>query len=63
MTEANTSESGPKPTPAKPAEMPADVLEFIQAVDDYKRIHSRPFPNWSEVFVILKDLGYQKATH
>ena len=63
MTDAKTTEGGAKPTPAKPNEMPADVLEFIQAIDDYKRIHSRPFPNWSEVFDILRDLGYQKAAH
>ena len=50
----------PKANPAKPAEMPQDVLEFIQAIDDYKRLHNRPFPNWSEVLDVLKTLGYEK---
>jgi len=52
--------SDPKANPAKPAEMPHDVLEFIQAIDDYKRLHNRPFPNWSEVLEVLKTLGYEK---
>ena len=54
------SMSDPKAHPAKPAEMPQDVLEFIQAMDDYKRLHNRPFPNWSEVLDVLKMLGYEK---
>lgn len=42
----------------RPDEMPADVLEFITAIDEYKRVHQRPFPTWSEVLEILKGLGY-----
>jgi len=52
--------TGPKATPAKPNEMPPEVLEFIQAIDDYKRLHNRPFPNWSEVLEVLRALGYEK---
>lgn len=48
-------------TNMRPDEMPADVLEFITAVDDYKRIHRRPFPTWSEVLEILKGLGYARV--
>ncbi len=48
-------------TGMRPDEMPADVLEFITAVDDYKRIHRRPFPTWSEVLEILKGLGYSRS--
>ncbi|MCP3920528.1 MAG: hypothetical protein GY711_33800 [bacterium] len=52
-----------KPTAPRPDQMSADVLEFIQAIDDYKRLNNRPFPNWSEVLEILKNLGYeQRAT-
>lgn len=60
-----TSESKDKPKskPTKPNEMPPEVLEFIQAMDDYKRLHNRPFPNWSEVLGVLKVLGYQKQPH
>jgi len=44
----------------RPDEMPAEVLEFITAIDDYKRQNRRPFPTWSEVLEILKALGYQR---
>jgi hypothetical protein len=37
------------------------VLEFITAIDDYKRLHRRPFPTWSEVLEILKTLGYSRT--
>ena len=61
--EPNKPDAGAAPRkPAAPnaAEMPADVLEFIQAIDDYKRLNGRPFPSWSEVLEIVKELGYQK---
>ncbi|MEE8467269.1 MAG: hypothetical protein V3T22_02380 [Planctomycetota bacterium] len=50
-----------KPAGAKPDQMPKEVLEFIQAIDTYKRQNQRPFPNWSEILEILKELGYQKS--
>lgn len=50
-----------KGSAARPDEMPADVLEFIHAIDVYKRVHQRPFPNWSEILEILKTLGYSRA--
>jgi len=50
-------ESGPTGT-LRPDEMPADVVEFITAMDDYKRRNGRPFPNWSEVLQVVKSLGY-----
>lgn len=53
------------PTPddarAMPDDMPADVVEFITAVDGYKRKHRRPFPSWSEILEIVKSLGYERA--
>ena len=50
------SAPGPSDQDVDPA-----VLEFVQAIDRYKRDHSRPFPNWSEVLQILKGLGYRKG--
>jgi hypothetical protein len=44
----------------RPDEMQPDVLEFIHAIDLYKRVNQRPFPNWSEVLEILKGLGYSR---
>ena len=62
-----------KPAPATPAptagaataEAPAEelgeeVLEFLRAIDDYRRLHGRPFPTWTEVLKILHGLGYRK---
>ncbi|MFT5731730.1 MAG: hypothetical protein ACJAZN_001405 [Planctomycetota bacterium] len=50
----------PAPASTKPDQMSTDVLEFIQAIDDYKRLEGRPFPTWSEVLDIVKDLGYER---
>lgn len=47
-------------TAPKPSEMEDDVLEFIQAIDDYKRAEGRPFPTWSEILDIVKELGYER---
>lgn len=48
-------------TTLRPDEMPPDVLEFITAIDDYKRLHQRPFPTWSEVLEVVKRLGYARS--
>ena len=53
--------ASPTPSTSKPAEMEAEVLEFIQAIDDYKRKAGRPFPSWSEVLEIIKGLGYERG--
>jgi hypothetical protein len=37
-----------------------DELEFINAVNRHKERSGKPFPTWSEVLRILKDLGYEK---
>jgi len=41
--------------------MGGELLEFVMAVDDYKRMNNRPFPSWSEVFEIIQYLGYRKV--
>ena len=41
-------------------ELTLEEVEFIRAIDRYKRKHTRPFPSWSEVLLILKQLGYTK---
>ena len=51
-------EEAEKSVSMRPDEMPPDVLEFITAMDHYKRVHQRPFPNWSEVLEVVKGLGY-----
>ena len=42
------------------AEVDADVLEFIEALDRFKKQNGRPFPSWSEVLLVLRQLGYAR---
>ena len=50
----------PERSSAPMAEVDADVLEFIAAIDTFKKQHGRPFPSWSEVLLIVRQLGYQR---
>ena len=47
--------------PASSSELSSEVMEFITAIDAYKRHSRRPFPNWSEVFEVVKSLGYHRS--
>jgi len=38
-----------------------EVLEFINAVNEFKSVHQKPFPTWSEIFEIFLGLGYRRA--
>jgi hypothetical protein len=51
-----------KTSALRPDEMSADVVEFITAMDEYKRRQRRPFPNWSEVLEVVKKLGYTRKS-
>lgn len=42
-------------------EYSTDEVEFMQAMDRYKRDNDRPYPTWSEVLSVLLSLGYRKA--
>ncbi|HEX5050947.1 MAG TPA: hypothetical protein VFZ65_04170 [Planctomycetota bacterium] len=42
------------------AEVDGDVLEFIEAIDRFKKQNGRPFPSWSEVLLVLRRLGYRR---
>lgn len=46
---------------AEEGEMNGELLEFIMAIDEYKRINDRPFPAWSEIFEIIQYLGYRRV--
>jgi len=37
-----------------------DEIEFMKAIDKYRRESGRPFPTWSEVLEVVQSLGYQK---
>lgn len=47
---------------AEEGRLAGELLEFINAIDEYKKINDRPFPSWSEVFEIIHFLGYRKVT-
>ena len=38
-----------------------DEVEFMNAMDTYKRRSGRPFPTWSEVLEVVRSLGYRKV--
>lgn len=38
-----------------------DEVEFMRAMEMYKRLNNRPFPTWSEVLEVLRALGYRKV--
>lgn len=38
-----------------------DEVEFMLAMDRYKRVNRRPFPTWHEVLGVLVSLGYRKV--
>lgn len=43
------------------AELSPEVLEFVTAIDEYKRKRNRKFPSWTEILEIVKALGYQRS--
>jgi hypothetical protein len=38
-----------------------DEVEFMMAMERYKRENRRPFPTWHEVLAVLRALGYRKV--
>ena len=41
-------------------ELTLEEIEFVRAIDRYKRKFDRPFPTWSEILAIVKELGYTR---
>ena len=46
---------------AEEGEITDELLEFVMAIDEYKRVNRKPFPSWSEVFEVIRYLGYRKV--
>ena len=46
---------------AEEGQMSDEQFEFLMAIDEYKRKNRRPFPTWTEVFEVIKALGYRKV--
>src|SRR5262249_48692782 len=38
-----------------------EEIEFMKAMDQYKRDNRRPFPTWSEVLEVMRAFGYRKS--
>ncbi|MBK6939963.1 MAG: hypothetical protein IPH13_07125 [Planctomycetes bacterium] len=62
-----TVKDKPKAAPApansgdKPMPTDAEMLEFLKAIDAFKRKTSRNFPSWTEALELLYDLGWRKV--
>lgn len=39
-----------------------DEIEFMQALDEYKRANGRMFPTCSEILEVIRGLGYMKVS-
>jgi hypothetical protein len=42
-------------------EYSSEEVEFMRAMEMYKRLNQRPFPTWSEVLEVLRSLGYRRV--
>ena len=47
-------------SPANSAHYTEAEVEFMMAVDAWKRQHQKPNPTWSEILAVLRSLGYSK---
>jgi hypothetical protein len=47
---------------AEEGRMSEEQFEFLMAIEEYKRLNTRPFPTWTEVLEVIKALGYRKGT-
>jgi hypothetical protein len=43
-----------------PLEDPGELQRFEGALADYRKSHGRLFPNWSEIFSVVLEMGYRK---
>jgi hypothetical protein len=46
---------------AEEGRMNEEQLDFIKAMDEYKRVNDRPFPTWTEVLDVILYLGYRRV--
>ena len=46
---------------AEDGNMSDEQFEFLMAIDQYKRVNSRPFPTWTEVLEVIQALGYRRV--
>ena len=41
--------------------MNEEQVDFLRAIDEYKRVNQRPFPTWTEVLDVVLFLGYRRV--
>jgi hypothetical protein len=46
---------------AEQGQMSDEQFEFLLAIDEYKKKNSKRFPTWTEVFEVIKAMGYRKV--
>ena len=46
---------------AEEGQMTDEQFEFVMAIDQYKKLNSKPFPSWTEILAVIKALGYRKV--
>jgi len=46
---------------AEEGQMTDEQFEFLQAIEEYRKVNTRPFPTWTEVLEVLKALGYRRT--
>ncbi len=46
---------------AEEGQMSEEQFEFLMAIEEYKKINTRPFPTWTEVLEVINALGYRKV--
>ena len=46
---------------AEQGQMSDEQFGFLLAIDEYKRKNSKRFPTWTEVFEVIKAMGYRKV--
>ena len=46
---------------AEEGHMNEEQVDFLKAIDEYKRVNHRPFPTWTEVLDVILYLGYRRV--
>jgi hypothetical protein len=46
---------------AEEGHMNEEQVDFLKAIDEYKRVNHRPFPTWTEVLDVVLFLGYRRV--
>lgn len=46
---------------AEEGEMTQEQFLFLLAIDTFKRVNDKTFPNWTDVLEVVRKLGYRKT--